>query len=90
MLTLHIILYVTRTLKYAETAFLRLCNKDIDTYVDIMKTHLLGYLIFIQRGASNEYPQHMFSWRYKIISILLDCKKKYLCSTNTHHIAFQG
>ena len=44
-----------------------------------------------RRGASNEYPQHMFSWRNKKdISIFLDEKAPYLLLCFTLDTTFLG
>ena len=47
-----------------------------------------GYSLEVpQRGTSNEYPQHMFSWRnMKIISIFLVEKTKHLFWSYGHQL----
>ena len=37
--------------------------------------YLINILLISPRGASNEYPQHMFSWRNKKNVITFELKK---------------
>ena len=52
-----------------------------------MKTYVVGNLLEApRRGASNKYPQHMFSWRNKTNIITFRWKmylKEHTCNNNS-------
>ena len=53
---------VSNFLKFVEVIWVRQHFVEIDQ--EIFST-VIHYLPLIHRGASNEYPQHMFLWRNK-------------------------
>ena len=60
-------------------------NYQINSFLISPWKHMLCYLLEPpQWGGSNEYPQHMFSWRHKKIVGLIGWKKYLIWSYKTY------
>ena len=63
--------------KYSGVSFIATDKRGYshNSFLISLQKHMLWYSLEApRRGASNEYPQHMFSWRNKDISIFSDEK----------------